>query len=238
MRARRRKSAGRSTVAVSPAGASPINTTVPPEAIMPSACANVCEPADDVEDEVDRPGLRMRRPEVRGLLELRRVDVDRANLRGAGDARALNHRKPYRTTADHSDARALPDVRRLEDAHHSGRNRAADQACLIGRQLGRDLHGRDGGDDSARREGPCAQDGCKDGTVRAMQPPRRRRRPLALARNATRAGCADAARGMPPENDAIALRRDPRRSRRPARRCLPLRARATPAACVPSRPPG
>ena len=100
----------------------------------------------------------MRRTEVRRLLELLRIEIDRADLPCAGDARALDHGQADGAAPDHADARALPDARHLEHAHDAGRDGAADQARLLDRELGRDLHRRDGWDDGARRERPGTQD--------------------------------------------------------------------------------
>ncbi len=90
---------------------------------------------DDVEDEVDRPWLGVRRAEAERLLGLARIEVERADLRRAGKPRALNDREPDCAAADHRDARTLPDLRRLEHRHDTGRDGAPDQARLLDRQL-------------------------------------------------------------------------------------------------------
>ena len=160
--------------------------------------------ADDVEGEVDRPFADVGRAEALRLLELALVEVDRADLRGAGDPRALDHREPDRAAADHRDARSLPDLGRLEHRHDAGRDRAADQARLLGRELGRDLHGRDLRHDGVRRERPGAKHGRQLAAVAAKEAPARCRRALALARLAALAHRAPATGGLPAEHDAVA----------------------------------
>ena len=60
-----------------------------------------------------RLGTRVGRAEAARGLELALVEVERVDLGGAGDPRALDHREPDGAAADHADARALPDARRV-----------------------------------------------------------------------------------------------------------------------------
>src|SRR3954452_20532596 len=161
--------------------------------------------SDHVEREVDRAGLGVGRAELHRLLELAFVEVERADLRCPGDARPLDHGQTDCTAADHGDPRALPHPGRLEDGHHTGRNGAAEQTCLLDGQLQRDPHGGRGRHDRVRRERPRAQHRGELGAVVTVQPPRRGRRFLALPRLAAEAHGAAAAGGLPSEHDPVAL---------------------------------
>ena len=109
--------------------------------------------ADDVEDEVEllaRPGVR--RAETPRRVQLPLVEVERVDLRGAGDPRALHRGEPDGAAADHADTRSFPDLRRLEHRADAGRDRAADQARLLDGQLFRDGNRSGLVHDRARRE--------------------------------------------------------------------------------------
>src|SRR5439155_15310292 len=89
---------------------------------------------DDVEDEVELlAGPGVRRAEAARRVELPLVEVERVDLRGARDARALHRRQADGAAADDADARAFPYVRGLEHRADAGRHGAADQAGLLRR---------------------------------------------------------------------------------------------------------
>ena len=193
--------------------------------------------ADDVEDEVDRPRLGVRRAELQGLLE---PSPGRGRSRGSPPRRRCRapwiDREPDGAAADHRDASALADPRRLEHRHHARRDGAADQARLLDGQRARDLHRGGCGDDGVRRERPRAQHGRERRCRRA-----RSSRPAAEGgllhwRGARPGTPSTPAGGLPAEDDTVARRRGPRRRRRPPRPCRRPRARAAPGMGGPSRP--
>src|SRR4029453_16664684 len=109
--------------------------------------------ADDVEHEVELLARAdVRRTEPPRCLELALVEIERVDLLCAGDACSLHGREADRAATDHADACALPDLRRLEYRAYAGRDRAADYACLLGRQALRDADRGRLVDDGARRE--------------------------------------------------------------------------------------
>src|SRR5438132_1837802 len=162
-------------------------------------------PADDVEHEVEplaRAGVRG--AEALRQLGLRRVQVDRVDLGGPGQPGALDGREADRAAADHRDARAFPDVRRVEDRAHAGGDAAGDQAGLLRRQVGVERDRRVAVDDCARGEGADPErlrelPTVGEGESRLGAP----RRPAA-ARIAARAPAALAARRAPAEHDPVA----------------------------------
>src|SRR5206468_9191012 len=79
-------------------------------------------------------GTRVRRAEPAGRVELPLVEVEPVDLARARDPRALDHREADGTAADHTDARALPHLRRLEDRADAGDDGAPDQARLLRRE--------------------------------------------------------------------------------------------------------
>ena len=176
-------------------------------------------------------------PRTRRLLELPLVEVDRPDLRGAGDAGALDHREADRAAADHRDARALPHLRRLEHRHDAGRDRAADQARLLDRQLARHLHRGDRGHDRVVANVPVRSTGVSIAAVVAQQPARAPR-VVACTGAARRAGTsAHSPQAVFQPSTTRSPARGRRRRRRPPRSCPLLRGRAGSDTRGPSRPP-
>src|SRR5262249_298603 len=142
--------------------------------------------------------------ELQRPLLLCRVEVDRPNLRRAGDARALYDREADRAAADDGDARSLRDLRDLEHGHDAGRDGAAEQARLLERQLVGPPHRGDGGNDGACRVRPGSEHGREAGAVGPGEPAGGGGRLLAPSRQAPCASLASAACCVPAENHPIA----------------------------------
>ena len=162
--------------------------------------------ADDVEDEVDRPGLGVRRAEPRRLLELLAASMSIARISDAPAMRApwitesptapqpiTPTRAPSQTCAVSSTL--ITPVATAQPIRH---------ACSAGSSCGI-FTAATAGTTVRVANVPVRRTGDRTLAVGAMQPPRRSGRLLALARSAARARCARAARGVPAEHDPIAF---------------------------------
>ena len=199
-----------------------------PSRAAPSPCSTVERRADDVEDEVDRPRPVCVAPNRVACSSFR----SSRSIARISDAPAM--RAPWITDSPTApqpitaDARALPDLRRLEHRHDAGRDRAADQARLLDGQLARHLHRGDRRHDRVRRERAGAQHGRQHAAVRAEQAARPQRAAFCTAA-ARRAGTWSTRRRRSSSRARRGRRaRARRRRRRPPRSCRRPRGRAGP----------
>ncbi len=206
-------------------------------AIRPSASSNVARRPTTSNAKSTGPALDVGRAERARLLELALVEVDRADLRGAGDARALDRPRGRRrrSRSPRRARRARPAPSR---ARTSRRSRRRSRSGTPARPAARAARSR-----RRPRGRPCASRTCRCGgpasgrAVGAMQPPGRAGRPRQWRGIAAQARCAHPHAVFQPMHDAVAGRDGRRRRRRRPRRCPRPRARAAPEARGPSRPP-
>ncbi len=213
-----------------PAGDADQHRGARPDAIMPERLLRTSvRRADDVEDEVDRaPALASsRRAELRAPARasaasrsMRAISRSRPRCRAPWTTQSPTAPQPMTAT------RAPPaNARRVQHRADAGRDRAADQACLLGGELGRHLDGGDGGDVRARRERADAQDRCRTWRRRARAAARARRGGLLHRRGSprtqagARAARACASRARPDRRRASPSTPSPTASTAPAPSC-------------------